>query len=71
MVPRPGPILLQLLSVKIHPLQKESQGSLGEGTCNDTRFEFHEYFLILVPRVEMGRLMITVVHVDNNAVEAA
>jgi hypothetical protein len=57
--------------MKFHPFDQETQGSLGEGTSDETRLDLDQYLLILVPRMEVRRVMIAVVHVHDDSVETA
>ena len=59
------PVPIQLFPVKFHPLDQKSQGSLREGSSDQTRLDLDQHLVLLAPGVEMGWLVVAVVHVYN------
>jgi hypothetical protein len=66
-----NPVPLQLFFVKFHPLDEEAQGPSRERSPKQPRVDLHEDLLLLIPGVEVRRLVVLVVHVHGDSVETA
>jgi len=45
MMPGPHPVPIQRLTMEFHPFNKKTQGSLGEGPCDQAGFDLDQDFL--------------------------
>src|SRR5690554_6749421 len=72
MVPRPCPILAQLLVVECCPFQYQGLGTAREFTFENTNWVNPDHqFVLTVDCMKMRRSMISVVHVHSDAIELA
>ena len=53
------------------PFEEHTECSLRHLAFDDPRFDLHYDLLVLVPGMKMRRIMIIVIHEDNNAIESA
>ncbi len=65
------PILHEFILVKIRPLKEHAQSALRHPANDYSRLDLDADFLLLVPRMEMRRVVFVVVHEYNDAVESA
>ena len=69
---RTVPVVRQLRPMPLGPLPNEATRSAGKGACKERGVgNPHERLFTAVDRMEMGRLVILPVHVDDNPVEFA
>ena len=64
------PIHLKLHFVKINPLEQEAQRSMRKIARNLARHDVDDHFGSLVSSVDVGWIMITIVHEDHDTIEA-
>ena len=65
-----APILEQLLLVHTIPFHDRAECPSREAPLNNARVDLHADLVLAVLRVEVGRLVIIVEHVDDDAKEA-
>jgi hypothetical protein len=57
--------------MKFHPLNQKSQGSLREGPFDQAGLDLDQHFMLLVPGMEVGWIMVPEMHVYDDSIETA